>query len=132
MPHFRALENVNLEVHRGESVGIIGENGAGKSTLLKIIARVVRPTAGTLEVSGRVGALLELGSGFHPEYTGRENIHLSTALMGLSRRQTLQHLEAIIQFADIGEPIDEPVKHYPSGMVVRLGFAVVTVMSPEL
>jgi lipopolysaccharide transport system ATP-binding protein len=132
IPHFRALDHVDLAVRRGQSVGIIGENGAGKSTLLKVIAGVVRPTSGSVTVSGRVGALLELGSGFHPEYTGRENIHLSTALMGLSRRQTHEHLEAIIRFADIGEHIDEPVKHYSSGMVVRLGFAVATVMSPEL
>ncbi len=132
VPHFRALEDVNLEVRRGESVGIIGENGAGKSTLLKIIAGVVRPSAGEVRVAGRVGALLELGSGFHPEYTGRENIYLSSALMGLSRRQTQQSLEAIVEFADIGAHIDEPVKHYSSGMVVRLGFAVATVLSPEL
>lgn len=132
IPHFRALDHVDLAIRRGQSVGIIGENGAGKSTLLKVIAGVVRPTSGAVTVSARVGALLELGSGFHPEYTGRENIHLSTALMGLSRRQTREHLEAIIRFADIGEHIDEPVKHYSSGMVVRLGFAVATVMSPEL
>ncbi len=132
VPHFRALEDVNLEVRRGESVGIIGENGAGKSTLLKIIAGVVRPSAGEVRVAGRVGARLELGSGFHPEYTGRENIYLSSALMGLSRRQTQESLEAIVEFADIGAHIDEPVKHYSSGMVVRLGFAVATVLSPEL
>jgi len=132
LPHFRALEDVNLEVLRGQSVGVIGENGAGKSTLLKIIAGVVRPRAGTVRVNGRVGALLELGSGFHPEYTGRENIHLSSALMGLTRRETLANLPRIIEFADIGAHIDEPVKHYSSGMVVRLGFAVATVMSPEL
>jgi len=132
IPHFRALDDVNLEVLPGQSVGVVGENGAGKSTLLKIIAGVVRPTSGTVRVNGRVGALLELGSGFHPEYTGRENIHLSSALMGLSRRETQANLQRIIDFADIGPHIDEPVKHYSSGMVVRLGFAVATVMSPEL
>jgi lipopolysaccharide transport system ATP-binding protein len=132
VPHFRALDGVQLEVLRGQSVGVIGENGAGKSTLLKIIAGVVRPTVGSVRVNGRVGALLELGSGFHPEYTGRENIHLSSALMGLSRRDIQANLQRIIDFADIGEHIDEPVKHYSSGMVVRLGFAVATVMSPEL
>ena len=132
MPHFRALEDVDLEVVRGQSVGIIGENGAGKSTLLKIVAGVVRPTHGSVEVRGRVGALLELGSGFHPEYTGRENIHLSSALMGLARRDVRDKIESIIAFADIGEHIDEPVKHYSSGMAVRLGFAVATALAPEV
>ncbi len=131
-PHFRALEDVDLEVVRGQSVGIVGENGAGKSTLLKIVAGVVRPTRGSVEVNGRVGALLELGSGFHPEYTGRENIHLASALMGLTRRETLDKIDSIVAFADIGEHIDEPVKHYSSGMAVRLGFAVATVLSPEV
>jgi lipopolysaccharide transport system ATP-binding protein len=132
LPHFRALDDVSLDVLRGHSVGIVGENGAGKSTLLKVIAGVVRPTKGTREVRGRVGALLELGSGFHPEYTGRENIHLSSALMGLTREETRGKLESIIDFADIGEHIDEPVKHYSSGMVVRLGFAVATSFAPDL
>jgi lipopolysaccharide transport system ATP-binding protein len=131
-PHFRALEGVDLEVVRGQSVGIIGENGAGKSTLLKVVAGVVRPTRGTVEVNGRVGALLELGSGFHPEYTGRENIHLSSALMGLSRRDVLAKIDGIIAFADIGSHIDEPVKTYSSGMAVRLGFAVATALSPDV
>ena len=132
MPHFRALDAIDLEIRRGESLGIIGENGAGKSTLLKIIAGVVRPTAGSVAVRGRVGALLELGSGFHPDYTGRENIYLSSALMGLSRRETRARERSIIEFADIGEHIDEPIKHYSSGMVVRLGFAVATALEPEL
>ncbi|HEX4764536.1 MAG TPA: ABC transporter ATP-binding protein [Usitatibacter sp.] len=132
LPHFRALDDVSLEVLRGHSVGIVGENGAGKSTLLKVIAGVVRPTAGTRDVRGRIGALLELGSGFHPEYTGRENIHLSSALMGLTREETRAKLQSIIEFADIGEHIDEPVKHYSSGMVVRLGFAVATSFAPDI
>ncbi len=132
MPHFRALENVDLQLQRGESLGIIGENGAGKSTLLKIIAGVVRPTSGRVEVSARVGALLELGSGFHPEYSGRENIHLSGALMGMSRADVREKIDSIIAFADIGEHIDEPIKHYSSGMVVRLGFAVATAQQPEV
>jgi lipopolysaccharide transport system ATP-binding protein len=132
IPHFRALDAIDLEVRRGESLGIIGENGAGKSTLLKIIAGVVRPTRGEVRVGGRVGALLELGSGFHPDYTGRENIFLSAALMGLSRREAQSKVGSIIEFADIGEHIDEPIKHYSSGMVVRLGFAVATTMEPEL
>jgi len=132
MPHFRALDHVDLEVRRGESLGVIGENGAGKSTLLKIMAGVVRPSAGEVAVNARVGALLELGSGFHPEYTGRDNIHLSSALMGLSRREVAEKIDSIIAFADIGQHIDEPIKHYSSGMVVRLGFAVATAMRPEV
>ena len=132
MPHFRALDGVSLELRRGESLGIIGENGAGKSTLLKIIAGVVRPSAGEIAVRGRVGALLELGSGFHPDYTGRENIHLSSALMGLTRREVQARIDSIVAFADIGEHIDEPIKHYSSGMVVRLGFAVATALEPEV
>jgi len=131
-PHFRALDDVSLEVRPGESVGLIGENGAGKSTLLKIIAGVVRPTRGTVDVQGRVSALLELGSGFHPDYTGRENIFLSSAVMGLSRSEARRNVDAIIDFADIGAQIDEPIKHYSSGMVVRLGFAVATSLRPEL
>jgi lipopolysaccharide transport system ATP-binding protein len=132
MPHFRALDDIDLEVRRGESIGIVGENGAGKSTLLKIIASVVRPSRGEVRVHGRVGALLELGSGFHPEYTGRENIYLASALMGLSRRETRAKVDSIIEFADIGEHIDEPIKHYSSGMGVRLGFAVATALEPEV
>jgi lipopolysaccharide transport system ATP-binding protein len=132
LPHFRALDAINLEVHRGESLGVIGENGAGKSTLLKIIAGVVRPSAGSVHVGARVGALLELGSGFHPDYSGRENIYLSAALMGLSRRETHDKVQSIIDFADIGTHIEEPIKHYSSGMVVRLGFAVATALRPEV
>jgi lipopolysaccharide transport system ATP-binding protein len=132
MPHFRALDRVSLEVRRGESVGLVGENGAGKSTLLKVIAGVVQPTAGRVRIDARVGALLELGSGFHPEYTGRENIFLASALMGMGRRETMDRVDSIVEFADIGAHIDEPIKHYSSGMVVRLGFAVATALKPEL
>jgi len=132
MPHYKALQGISFEVRRGESLGLIGENGAGKSTLLKIIAGVVNPSQGTASVRGRIGALLELGSGFHPEYTGRDNIFLAAALMGLSRAQITSKLDSIIEFADIGEYIDQPIKHYSSGMVVRLGFAVATAMQPEI
>ena len=132
LPHFRALASIDLEVRRGESLGIVGENGAGKSTLLKIIAGVVRPTRGEVRVRGRVSALLELGSGFHPDYSGMENIYLSSALMGLSRQEARAKVDAIVEFADIGKHIDEPIKHYSSGMVVRLGFAVATALEPEL
>ena len=130
--HYRALEGIDLEVRKGESLGVVGENGAGKSTLLKIIAGVLRPTRGTVEINGRVGALLELGSGFHPDYTGRENIYLSGALLGLSRAQMRTHEPAILEFADIGPFIDEPIRHYSSGMVVRLGFAVATSLRPDI
>ncbi len=129
---FAALSDINLEVYRGQSFGLVGENGAGKSTLLKIIAGVIKPTLGKIKVQGRVGALLELGSGFHSEYTGRENIYLASALIGLSREETYDKLNAIISFADIGSYIDEPIKHYSSGMVVRLGFAVATALTPDI
>jgi len=132
IPHYTALQGVNLELARGESLGLIGENGAGKSTLLKIIAGVVKPSGGSLEVNGSIGALLELGSGFHPEYTGRENIFLAAALMGLSKSAITEKLSSIIEFADIGDHIDQPIKHYSSGMVVRLGFAVATAMRPDI
>lgn len=131
-PSFRALDSIDLDVRRGESLGVIGENGAGKSTLLKIVAGVVRPSAGTVAVVGRVGALLELGSGFHPELTGRENIGLSGALIGLSPWEIASKTESIIEFADIGPHMDEPIKHYSSGMVVRLGFAIAAALEPDL
>lgn len=130
--HFSALKDISLEMYKGQSLGLIGENGAGKSTLLKIIAGVVKASSGTVAVSARIGALLELGAGFHPEYTGRDNIYLATALMGLSRQETESRIDSIMEFADIGEHIDQPIKHYSSGMVVRLGFAVATAMRPEV
>jgi len=130
--HVSALDGIDLEVKRGESLGLVGENGAGKSTLLKVIAGVAKPSRGSAKVNGRVGALLELGSGFHPDYTGRDNIALSAALVGLSRAEVESRLDHIIAFADIGTHIDQPVKHYSSGMAVRLGFAIATALEPDV
>lgn len=129
---FKALSDIDFNVRRGESFALVGENGAGKSTLLKIIAGVLQPSAGGAKRIGTVGALLELGAGFHPEYTGRENLKLSAALQGLAGAAFDAQLDAIIAFADIGEHIDAPIKTYSSGMVVRLGFALVTALKPDL
>ena len=130
--YYRAVEDISITIRRGESWGIIGENGAGKSTLLKIIAGVVKASRGTIAVQGRISALLELGTGFHPEYSGRDNIFLASALMGWTRSETNAQLDAILSFADIGTHIDQTVKTYSSGMVVRLGFAVATALAPDL
>jgi lipopolysaccharide transport system ATP-binding protein len=126
------LHDIDLRVLPGCSVGIIGENGAGKSTLLKLITGVLRASQGTVKTRGRIGALLELGAGFHPDYTGRENIGLNAALVGLTQAEILAKTPDIIAFADIGEYIDEPIKHYSSGMVVRLGFAIIATTAPDL
>jgi len=129
---FRALDEVSLTMRRGESLAVVGENGAGKSTLLKIVAGVIRPTRGRVAVDGRVAALLELGSGFHPEYTGYANIDLAAALLGLDPAEIADRREAIVEFADIGEHIHDPIKTYSSGMVVRLGFAIATALAPDV
>ncbi len=129
---FEALIDISFQVRKGESLGVVGVNGAGKSTLLKLIAGVVTASSGDFKRKGRIGALLELGAGFHPEYTGRDNVFLSCALMGLSRAETLERMDGILAFAGIGEHIDQPIKHYSSGMVVRLGFAVATSVVPEV
>ncbi|MFO1311894.1 MAG: ABC transporter ATP-binding protein [Burkholderiales bacterium] len=129
---YRALDDVSFSLQPGESLGVIGENGAGKSTLLKIVAGVVPPTRGTVVLNGRVGALLELGSGFHPEYSGLANIDLAAALLGLGPDEIAAKRDEIIAFADIGEHIHDPIKHYSSGMVVRLGFAVATALRPNI
>lgn len=129
---FQALRDVTFTVKRGETLGIIGSNGAGKSTLLGILAGTKMPTAGTVEVHGTVCSMLELGAGFHPDLTGRENVFLYGAIMGLSRNQMQERFEAIVDFADIRPFIDQPVKHYSSGMYVRLGFAVAVEVNPDI
>jgi lipopolysaccharide transport system ATP-binding protein len=129
---FHALTDIDFTVRRGESFALVGENGAGKSTLLKIIAGVLQPSRGKVARIGNVGALLELGAGFHPEYTGRENLKLAAALQGLSGDAFNAKLDEIIAFADIGEHIDAPIKTYSSGMIVRVGFALVTALKPDL
>jgi len=129
---FRALDAVDFELARGASLAVIGENGAGKSTLLKIVAGVVAPTRGHIQVNGRVGALLELGSGFHPDYTGLANIDLAAALLGLAPDEIADRRDAIVAFADIGEHIHDPIKSYSSGMVVRLGFAIASTLAPDI
>lgn len=129
---FFALRDVSFSIGKGEVVGIIGKNGCGKSTLLKILTNVLAPTSGTVSVTGRVSSLLELGAGFNPEMTGRENVYFQGAIVGLSRRETDQHMDAILRFADIGDFIDQPVKSYSSGMFVRLAFACAVNVSPDI
>ncbi len=129
---FWAVNDVSFELHRGESLGLIGANGAGKSTLLKMLNGLIKPDAGSIRVRGRMGALIELGAGFHPLLSGRENIYVNASILGLSKRETDRRLDEIIAFADIGDAIDAPVKSYSSGMRVRLGFAVAAHLEPDV
>ncbi len=129
---FWALRDISFSIEPGEHVGLLGTNGSGKSTLLKLISRVIPPTTGTVATHGRVAGLLELGTGFHPDLTGRENIYLNGSILGISRAAIKRQLDDIIDFADIGPFIDVPVRNYSSGMVVRLGFAITTALQPEV
>jgi lipopolysaccharide transport system ATP-binding protein len=132
MEEFWALKEVTFDVRPGEIVGIIGRNGAGKSTLLKILSRITKPSTGHVEICGRVGSLLEVGTGFHPELTGRENIFLNGSILGMSRREISRKFDEIVAFADVERFLDTPVKRYSSGMYVRLAFAVAAHLEPEL
>lgn len=129
---FWALKDLNFEIKQGEVVGIIGRNGAGKSTLLKILSRITEPTAGRVRLRGRVASLLEAGTGFHPELTGRENIYLNGAILGMSRPEIRRNFDEVVAFAEVEEFLDTPVKHYSSGMYVRLGFAIAAHLTPEI
>ncbi|WP_010419566.1 ABC transporter ATP-binding protein [Anaerophaga thermohalophila] len=130
--HVAALKDINLEVKEGEVLGIIGKNGAGKSTLLKVLSRVTSPTTGVIKVKGRLASLLEVGTGFHPEMTGRENIYMNGTIMGMRKWEITRKLDEIVEFAGVAKYLDTPVKRYSSGMKVRLGFAVAAHLEPEI
>ena len=129
---FWALKDISLNINKGQSVGIIGNNGAGKSTLLKLLSRITRPTTGRIVIEGRVSSLLEVGTGFHPELTGKENIYLNGAILGMSRKEISSKLEDIIEFSGVEEFVNSPVKHFSSGMKVRLAFSVAAHLNPDI
>ena len=132
LEEFWALKDINIEISQGDKVGIIGRNGAGKSTLLKILSRITEPTAGKIHINGRIASLLEVGTGFHPELTGRENIYLNGAILGMNRKEIKSKFDEIVDFADIEKFLDTPVKRYSSGMYVRLAFAIAAHLEPEI
>ena len=127
-----ALRDVTFDVARGEIVGVVGHNGAGKSTLLSILARITEPTTGCATIRGRVSSLLEVGTGFHPELSGRDNVYLNATILGMSRRETAARFDEIVEFSELRDYIDVPVKRYSSGMIVRLGFAVAAHLDPDV
>lgn len=127
-----SLKNIDFEIHQGDAVGIIGKNGAGKSTLLKLLSRVTTPTSGSIKMKGRIASLLEVGTGFHPELTGRENVFMNGTIMGLSRKEIASKLDEIVDFAGVEQYLDTPVKRYSSGMYVRLGFSVAAHLEPDI
>ena len=129
---FQALQGITLRVHHGESVGVIGHNGAGKSTLLNLVTGLCRPDRGRVEVNGRIAALLDLGAGFHPDLTGAENVLINASLLGLSRKQAHRRFDEIVAFAEIGEFINEPLRTYSSGMIMRLAFSVAVSVDPDV
>lgn len=129
---YLAIEDINFTVNKGESVALIGRNGAGKSTSLGLVAGVIKPTSGSVTTKGRVASMLELGGGFHPELTGRENIRLNATLLGLRRKQLNERIDKIIEFSELGEFIDEPIRVYSSGMLAKLGFSVITQVDPDI
>jgi lipopolysaccharide transport system ATP-binding protein len=129
---YLAIEDISFNVKKGESVALIGRNGAGKSTSLGLVAGVIKPTSGSVITTGRVASMLELGGGFHPELTGRENIRLNATLLGLRRKQLNERIDKIIEFSELGEFIDEPIRVYSSGMLAKLGFSVITQVDPDI
>ena len=129
---FWALHDLNFRIPKGEVVGLIGANGSGKSTLLKILSRITEPSSGQVKVRGKVASLLEVGTGFHPELTGRENIYINGAILGMTRREVTDKFDEIVEFAGVSDFIDTPIKRYSSGMTVRLGFAVAAHLDPDI